>query len=138
MAYHCPELAKRRLKMVEAVLIEAGTDALPVLDIVKRLPEKRPVNTVLFWLRTLANEGRAERNNNGGPACRWGPPGTHNAWRERRKHADRLRKARQSKAEPEGRSDADLSDVPVQSVIPAGTKPPPKTTAVRSIFEVAA
>lgn len=128
--------AKKRRAEVERVLIEAGTEGLAVLDIVKRLPEKHPVSTVLNWLRDLAAEGRCERNNNGGPACRWGPPGTHAAWKERRKHADRLRKARNAKKARE--ADADISDVPVQSVIRAGTKPPPVTTAVRSIFEVAA
>lgn len=135
--------AKRNRATVEQLLVEVGTEGLPVLEIIDRLPMKHPVNTVLQWLRELAAEGRVERSNNGGPGCRWGPPGTYAAWKERRRKTDaqRLRRhAREAyaKALPDLASVASMPDKPVQVIVPAGTRPPPPTSGVRSIFEVAA
>lgn len=133
-----PKPKAPQYEAVLRMLAAAGTDGISATDIAKDLPGRYSLRTVKDWLQTLQQQGKVERNNNGGPFCRWGPPGTHAAWMQRRRDADAERKRNARAVMEAAKAIVEMSDVPVQSVIPAGTKPPPKTTAVRSIFEVAA
>jgi hypothetical protein len=119
------------------MLVKAGMDGISATDIAKTLPGRYSLGTVIDWLNDLQKQGKAERNNNGGPGCRWGVPGVHAAWKQRRKDADAARKRVLRQIEAESKAGPLLSDEPEQHVVPAGAKPPPKTTAARSIFEVA-
>jgi transposase len=126
---------ERDISSVVAVVVAADVDGITSVDIANRLG--RGYDTVIRWIRAAVKQGRIEMAGHASSAV-YGPAGTRAEWARKRLLMRRKQNTERSRQRREEQTERQLNAPFVHRVIPAGSRPPPVTTAPRSVFEVAA
>ena len=134
-----PEQRLINLRKLAGLLDKAGVGGICIAALTRLMG--LPKGTVGNYLRTMRDEGKAERSNSGGMSCTWGPPGTwahHEAHRARSADALAIRCARmERKRADEEAAEAFASAPVVRRIVPAGMAKPLRNLGPASVFEVA-